>query len=440
MSESVHTSRFFLFVLLGTGGDVWPALGLAKAVRDSGARIEVAANEQFEPDIRSLGLQFHSLGSKEEYLATIYQAAFWSRDGAQIALAEEGYLRLAIPRVIDRVKTLGDQRPVLICTRTAYGARFAAEQYGLTCVSLVYSPQQLITPERMPYPVNTGIYRFLPHWYWHFGLQIGDRYGIGLILPILNKIRQPLGLPPITKLRDWLFFGVPSLALYPSWFDNLGSLADASVRQGDFILRNVEEPATLDDGVEQFIEGGEPPVVCTLGTGIGHASARYVQVAKVLARLGRRGIFVTPFDENIPMYLGAHILRVDYVNLACLLRRASLLIYHGGIGTVSQALRAGVPQVVLPFYYDQADNGDRVRRFGVGTLLEGAVPKIGALAEAIEQSSALPIEPLESMRKRMLGGSGATACVDALEDILQMEAYSQVGTQNTIEAKRKVRL
>lgn len=418
MSGQVGTSRHFLFVLLGTGGDVWPALRLAVAAREAGAEVDVAANEHFGNEIRALGLRFHSIGSKEEYRTTVLHPDFWGRRGAERALAEDGYHRLAIPRVLALVNSLREQRPVLICTRTAYGARFAAELYGLTCLSLVYSPQQLVTPERMPYPVNSGVAGRLPSWYWRVGLRVGDWLGLDRILPALNELRRPLGLPPIARLREWLFFGTPALALYPAWFDDLQPLAAAGIRQGDFILRHEDEADVLDGRLADFLAAGPPPVICTLGTGIAHASARYRQVAAVLARMGRRGVFVTPYDDNIQTALGPTILRVNHANFACLFRQASLVIHHGGVGTVAQALRAATPQLVLPFYYDQADNGDRVRRLGVGRLLDAAVPDARVLAEAIEQCSDLPSRPRESLRKRMLEGGGPGACLNALQDLL----------------------
>ena len=416
--RQVRHVRHVLLVLLGTGGDVWPGLGLASALRAAGDAVEVATYAQFEPDVRALGLPFHAVGSSEEYLAQVRQPAFWTPRGPHLAMAEGGYVRLAIGRVYDLVGAMRDRRPVVVCTRNAYGARFAAERHGLFCVSLVYSPQQLITADRLPYPLNTRPVRALPRWYKEAALRWGDRGNLDQLRPTLNALRAPLGLPPIGRLRDWLFFGAPGLALYPGWFDDLGALASDGVGQGDFILRHVDESAALDDRLRRFLEAGSPPVVCTLGTGIAHARERYAQVARALARTGRRGLFVTPFDENVPADAGAHVLRVDYANLAAVLRQSSLVIHHGGIGTVAQALRAATPQLTLPFAYDQADNGARVRRLGAGTMLEAPVPGVDAIAAAIERTSALPRGPLEAMRDRVRRGRGADACVEALNTLL----------------------
>jgi len=46
-------------------------------------------------------------------------------------------------------------------------------------------------------------------------------------------------------------------------------------------------------------------------------------------------------------------------------------VHHGGIGTTAEALRAGVPQLILPLAYDQFDNGARVEALAAGRRLAG---------------------------------------------------------------------
>src|SRR6202012_1799180 len=55
-----------------------------------------------------------------------------------------------------------------------------------------------------------------------------------------------------------------------------------------------------------------------------------------------------------------------YVPLRALLPRCAALVHHGGIGTTAEALRAGVPQVIVPLAFDQFDNAARVRALGAG--------------------------------------------------------------------------
>src|SRR5690606_42012675 len=51
---------------------------------------------------------------------------------------------------------------------------------------------------------------------------------------------------------------------------------------------------------------------------------------------------------------------------ALLFRKMSAVVHHGGAGTTGAALRAGVPQVVVPFLADQAFWGSRVASVGAG--------------------------------------------------------------------------
>ena len=55
----------------------------------------------------------------------------------------------------------------------------------------------------------------------------------------------------------------------------------------------------------------------------------------------------------------------SYAPLSRLLPRCAALVHHGGIGTLAQALAAGVPQLTMPMGFDQPDNAARLVRLGV---------------------------------------------------------------------------
>ena len=44
----------------------------------------------------------------------------------------------------------------------------------------------------------------------------------------------------------------------------------------------------------------------------------------------------------------------------------AVVVHHGGVGTTHVGLRAGVPNVVVPFFGDQPFWGDRVQALGAG--------------------------------------------------------------------------
>jgi UDP:flavonoid glycosyltransferase YjiC (YdhE family) len=61
------------------------------------------------------------------------------------------------------------------------------------------------------------------------------------------------------------------------------------------------------------------------------------------------------------------------------------LVHHGGIGTTSQGLRAGIPQLVMAMSHDQPDNVNRLRRLGVGEAISRAAYKGPAIAKALSR-------------------------------------------------------
>ena len=67
------------------------------------------------------------------------------------------------------------------------------------------------------------------------------------------------------------------------------------------------------------------------------------------------------------------------------LPRAAAVVHHGGIGCVSQALGAGVPQLIRPMAYDQHDNAARLRRLGVGDGLAPDRYRADAVADRLQK-------------------------------------------------------
>ena len=43
-----------------------------------------------------------------------------------------------------------------------------------------------------------------------------------------------------------------------------------------------------------------------------------------------------------------------------------MLVYHGGIGTLAQTIKAGIPHLVVPSGHDQFDNAWRIEQRGLG--------------------------------------------------------------------------
>jgi rhamnosyltransferase subunit B len=138
-----------------------------------------------------------------------------------------------------------------------------------------------------------------------------------------------------------------------------------------FALYDPHLAATLPAELERFLAEGDAPLVFTPGSGNRQARRWLARAVQAAQRLGRRALLLTPHREQVPASLPPGVLWLPYVPLRALLPRAAALVHHGGIGTTAEALRAGVPQLVVPLAYDQFDNGARVEALAAGRMLAG---------------------------------------------------------------------
>ena len=88
--------------------------------------------------------------------------------------------------------------------------------------------------------------------------------------------------------------------------------------------------------------------------------------------------------------LPANVHATRWVPQADVLPHASVMVCHGGSGTMRGGLAAGVPLVILPLFADQPHNARRVAELGAGIALDGGPSAIPWLAESVRQVRADP--------------------------------------------------
>lgn len=133
-----------------------------------------------------------------------------------------------------------------------------------------------------------------------------------------------------------------------------------------------------------WLEEGDKPVVATLGSAATFAAGGFWEKVRLstldplsrdFPRLAYRALYISAGDEIVggqdaistsPYYQAEQELQLRYAPYSELFPSALCVVHQGGIGTTAQALRAGVPQIVVPFAQDQPDNAARIQRLGVG--------------------------------------------------------------------------
>jgi UDP:flavonoid glycosyltransferase YjiC (YdhE family) len=115
-----------------------------------------------------------------------------------------------------------------------------------------------------------------------------------------------------------------------------------------------------------FLDAGGLPIVFTPGTAMKHGAQFFEASIQACQNLGRRGMLLTQHKDQLPSKLPEGIRHFDYLPFSLVLPRVAALVHHGGIGTIAQALAAGIPQVIRPMTHDQPDNAAHVQILGTG--------------------------------------------------------------------------
>ena len=300
-----------LLVTVGSIGDLLPFLAVAERLRTRGHSCVIASNAGYAPLVQAAGFPF----------AVIWQRSQQSLDDvirrdpgrAWETVREQMFLPATEPAFAFIAEFARRQRGVVLASWSAFGAARARAQLGI----------KLATAWLSPYP--------------------------------------------LTAHRSEVGPSDADIAFFPDWFASV----PAPVRQAGFALFEDALVPALPADLEAFLAAGPPPVILTPGSFMRQARGFFAAGLKACAALNQRAILLTPYADQVPA-LPAWARHFPYVALQRLAPRAAALIHHGGIGTAAQGLRAGLPQLLAPLFFDQFDNAARLEALGVGRRLTDA--------------------------------------------------------------------
>ncbi|MBN9624235.1 MAG: glycosyl transferase, partial [Actinobacteria bacterium] len=163
--------------------------------------------------------------------------------------------------------------------------------------------------------------------------------------------------------------------LGPTWH-NLG----ASVRATDPDWRLPEE-----------LEGGKEPLVYLSLGSLGSADVELMRtLVAELAEAPYRFI-VSKGPQAEEFELAPNMIGAQFLPQTSILPLVDLVITHGGNNTVTESLFFGKPMVLLPIFWDQHDNAQRIDETGYGihldTYAHGAEELRGAIARLLDDGA-----------------------------------------------------
>jgi rhamnosyltransferase subunit B len=210
-----------------------------------------------------------------------------------------------------------------------------------------------------------------PMWFKRAFFRVIDWAAIDRVIKRpLNEFRSSLGLAPIGRVFDrWLHSPQCVIAFFPSWFAPPQSDWPPNTHQVGFPLWDAAGTVHAEPELREYLKDGAPPVLFTPGSAASTMQRYFRESVDAVRRLGVRAMLVTNFPDQLPRELPSGVKAFGYLPFSGVLPHAALVVYHGGIGTLAQTVKAAIPHLVVPSAHDQFDNGWRIEQLGLGRCI-----------------------------------------------------------------------
>jgi UDP:flavonoid glycosyltransferase YjiC (YdhE family) len=353
------------------GGNLPPSLGVARALTERGHRVTFAGRPEMVPRVERAG--FRAIEVTRAYEQVDRFPAKWLKHAASY---------LSSPAVAEELRAIvtSEQPDIVVIDAMFPAALSEAGHFGCPTVVMVH----------------TAALRMLPVWRDQLNLIVGLRTEAGFPpLPTdLDTLWMQHDLVIVSTLES-LDEGPVELS-HPEKLRHVGPILEME-RHG----ARVPLPWSDDDPT--------PLVLVSFSTAPEQgSSAKFQDAIDALAGLPVRGV-ITVGDSVDPATLrpADNVVTFATADHDDLMRRAALVVTHGGHGTLMRALRQGLPMVIVPgMAHDHTPNAMAAQRWGVGRSLPRDA-NADAMREAIRDVLADP-----TYRDRALAISRELANVD----------------------------
>ena len=172
------------------------------------------------------------------------------------------------------------------------------------------------------------------------------------------------GAPALPDL-EFIHDGALNLYVYPEIADYTGARPlDASWHRLDSSVRETDSAFVIPE-----IPGDGALIYFSLGS-LGSADVELMRrVIGVLADTPHRYI-VSKGPRHAEIDLPGNFWGAEFVPQTSVLPQVDLVITHGGNNTTTEALHFGKPMILLPLFWDQYDNAQRMDELGFGIRLD----------------------------------------------------------------------
>jgi len=404
----------------GSRGDVQPYVALGTGLKKAGHMVRVLTSQDFRELVTTHNLDFWDLGGTMQTVA----------QGMQGLLEQGNFLKIlarmgkAAQQLVNQASRSGlaacqDADLMIAGPGGLFVGQALSEKLAIPFIPAFYFP---FTPTgEFPNTLVPLPRTQLPAWANRLSHRLAQQMLWQNYRAADNKARrQILRLPPASF---WGPFGVleKQTVLYgysPQVLPPPSDWANSIHVTGYWFLEaptGWEPPAELVD----FLQAGPPPVYVGFGSMVNRKAEETTHlILQALARTDQRGILSAGWGGLQQRDLPDTAMMIGSVPFNWLFPQMAAVVHHGGAGTTSIGLWAGVPSIITPFMGDQPFWGRRVYELGAGSQ---PIPRrqltTERLAAAIERviSDAAMRERAARLGERIRTEDGITQAVRIIE-------------------------
>jgi MGT family glycosyltransferase len=409
----------------GAYGPTNNCVGIGQVLQARGARVVFVVEESFAGTLEAQGFEEALMRLKPPAEVEEVPGQFW-KDFVRDTSPEfrkptieqlEGFVLPVWQELVDGARyvddrlreLLGELRPNVIVEDNVVGFP-AVVAAGVPWVRIVScNPLELKDPALPP---------------TFSGYSTGDRSGWNEFRTRSRELHEPLqqefsefclerGAPPLPAGEFVHESPFLNLYLYPPEADYERSVPVARTWQR--LGSCVREP----DSVSGLSPHRQPIVYLSLGS-LGSADVGLMQ--KLIDALAQTDYFVivSMGPQHEELRLAPNMSGEEFLPQPAILPEVDVVITHGGNNTVTESLHFGKPMVVLPLFWDQHDNAQRMQELGLGRRLDTYEHEPAELIEAIETLLADPMLPgrLSAISARLQADPGTVKAARLIETLI----------------------
>lgn len=423
-----------LLLTSGTRGDVQPFVALGRGLLAAGHDVTLCTHMRFRGFAEDHGVPYAPMDDGLLELADTPEGRALTEGKGNPLKA----LRIVQPiyaRMLRDAQAAADGVDLIVHHPKTLAAPSLSEAYGMPAVMVL--PVPAMTPTRafaLPLLGDRNLGPWLNR-----ATYLPLAFSTSGFARVIDAWRAELGLPKARRRAPHLDHdGRPVPTLYPVSPRVVERPTDwpaTTVLSGYWFLDDVADPT---EDLRRFVDAGPPPVTVGFSSMVGGDPAgRTRAVLEAVEATGVRAVLVASWGglqaDALPERLRERVLVVPTAPFGWLFPRSRAVVHHGGAGTTAEALRAGVPSLVVPFFGDQPYWGSRVARLGVGPR---PIPHARLSAERLA-GALREMAGSEAMRTRAAALGRALRAEDGVgEAILRLEAWGLSARRSAPSASR----